>query len=93
MKQLTNIISEGRRRTSTDGVTLLSHEIADYAKKMSRKLPEEVQKALYLLQKYNITSDIVVDDIVAANNSRLKQLAAELNLNIQDLQEFYEYHV
>jgi len=87
MKQLTNIISEGRRRTSTDGVTLLSHEIADYAKKMSRKLPEEVQKALYLLQKYNITSDIVVDDIVTANNSRLKQLAVELNLNIQDLQE------
>lgn len=86
MKNFSNIIEEGRRRTSHDSVNLLSHEIADYSKKMSKKLPEDVVKALYLLQKYNITDGEAVDEIVASNNSRLKTLAEELNISYQDIQ-------
>lgn len=86
MNHISDII-EGRNRTSLDSVSLLSHEIADYTKKMSKKLPEGVLKALYLIQKYNITDGATIDDIAAANISRIKQLAAELNIRVQDVQE------
>lgn len=86
MNNFSNII-EGRNRTSLDGVNLLSHEIADYAKKMSKKLPQEVTNTIYLLQKYDITSGETVDEILASNSGRLKTMAAELNITYQDIQD------
>ena len=86
MNNFSNII-EGRNRTSLDGVNLLSHEIADYAKKMSKKLPQEVTNTIYLLQKYGITSGETVDEILVSNSGRLKTMAAELNITYQDIQD------
>lgn len=86
MNNFSNII-EGRNRTSLDSVNLLSHEIADYAKKMSKKLPQEVTNTIYLLQKYGITSGETVDEILASNSGRLKTMAAELNITYQDIQD------
>ena len=86
MNNFSNII-EGRNRTSLDGVNLLSHEIADYTKKMSKKLPQEVTNTIYLLQKYDITSGETVDEILVSNSGRLKTMAAELNITYQDIQD------
>ena len=86
MNNFSNII-EGRNRTSLDGVNLLSHEIADYTKKMSKKLPQEVTNTIYLLQKYGITSGETVDEILVSNSGRLKTMAAELNITYQDIQD------
>ena len=86
MNNFSNII-EGRNRTSLDGVNLLSHEIADYAKKMSKKLPQEVTNTIYLLQKYGITSGETVDEILVSNSGRLKTMAVELNITYQDIQD------
>ena len=86
MNNFSNII-EGRNRTSLDSVNLLSHEIADYAKKMSKKLPQEVTNTIYLLQKYGITSGETVDEILVSNSGRLKTMAAELNITYQDIQD------
>lgn len=86
MNNFSNII-EGRNRTSLDSVNLLSHEITDYAKKMSKKLPQEVTNTIYLLQKYGITSGETVDEILASNSGRLKTMAAELNITYQDIQD------
>lgn len=85
MKNFSNIL-EGRKRTSHDSVNLLSHEIADYSKKMSKKLPDDVTKAIYLLQKYNITSGDTVDEIITANTGHLKTMAEEMNITYQDIQ-------
>ena len=79
MNNFSNII-EGRNRTSLDGVNLLSHEIADYTKKMSKKLPQEVTNTIYLLQKYGITSGETVDEILVSNSGRLKTMATELKI-------------
>lgn len=87
MKRFTNVISEGRNRTSHDSVALMSHEIADYSKKMSRKLPEDVQKTLYLLQKYNILTREEVENIISANNSEMKNIASQLNIGLPEMQE------
>lgn len=86
MNNFSNII-EGRNRTSLDGVNLLSHEIADYTKKMSKKLPQEVTNTIYLLQKYGITSGETVDEILVSNSGRLKTMAVELNITYQDIQD------
>lgn len=86
MNNFSNII-EGRNRTSLDSVNLLSHEITDYAKKMSKKLPQEVTNTIYLLQKYGITSGETVDEILVSNSGRLKTMAAELNITYQDIQD------
>lgn len=86
MNNFSNII-EGRNRTSLDSVNLLSHEIADYAKKMSKKLPQEVTNTIYLLQKYGITSGETVDEILVSNSGRLKTMAVELNITYQDIQD------
>lgn len=86
MNNFSNII-EGRNRTSLDSVNLLSHEITDYAKKMSKKLPQEVTNTIYLLQKYGITSGETVDEILVSNSGRLKTMATELNITYQDIQD------
>ena len=86
MNNFSNII-EGRNRTSLDSVNLLSHEITDYAKKMSKKLPQEVTNTIYLLQKYGITSGETVDEILVSNSGRLKTMAVELNITYQDIQD------
>ena len=86
MNNFSNII-EGRNRTSLDSVNLLSHEITDYVKKMSKKLPQEVINTIYLLQKYGITSGETVDEILVSNSGRLKTMAVELNITYQDIQD------
>lgn len=86
MRKLTDII-EGRQRTSLDSVNLMSHEIADYAKKMSKKLPESVSKTLYLLQKYNITDGAVVRELASSTGTQVKKMAASLNIKPNEAQE------
>lgn len=80
-------ILEGRKRTSMSGASLLSHEIADYARRLQKKLPESVNKVLYLLQKYNIGSREEVETIRDARVTDLAELSTKYNITSQSVKE------
>lgn len=89
MNNISSIL-EGRNRTSHDSGNLLSHEISDYAKKMSRKLPDTVKKILFLINKNNITSRDTIEDIKTASTAEMSNIAKANNYNLQDVKDLHK---
>ena len=59
MKNFSQLITEGRR--DHEAVALLQDDITKYINKLKKSLPVDVQKAIYLTSKYNITDQDILD--------------------------------
>jgi RNA polymerase sigma factor (sigma-70 family) len=87
MKKFSQIISEGRG--DRDAVNLLQTDITQYVNKLKKSLPVDVQKAIYITSKYDITSREVLDEIRTANKSKLKDLSGKHNIPQGDLEDLW----
>lgn len=87
MKNFSQLITEGRR--DHEAVALLQDDITKYINKLKKSLPVDVQKAIYLTSKYNITSANILDEIRTANKSKLKGLVDKVNMPLNELEDLW----
>lgn len=87
MRNLTKLINEERK--NYDSTSLLRSEITKYINSVKKKLPVNVQKAIYLTSKYNITSGSELDKIRLSNKSNLKNLVDEFNIPLNELEDLW----
>ena len=87
MRNLTKLINEERK--NYDSTSLLRSEITKYINSVKKKLPVNVQKAIYLTSKYNITSGSELDKIRLSNKSNLKNLVDEFNIPSNELEDLW----
>lgn len=87
MRNLTKLINEERK--NHDSTSLLRSEITKYINSVKKKLPVNVQKAIYLTSKYNITSGSELDKIRLSNKSNLKNLVDEFNIPSNELEDLW----
>lgn len=87
MKNFSQLITEGRR--DHEAVALLQDDITKYINKLKKSLPVDVQKAIYLTSKYNITSPDILDEIRTANKSKLKSLVDKVNMPLNELEDLW----
>lgn len=87
MKNFSQLITEGRR--DHEAVALLQDDITKYINKLKKSLPVDVQKAIYLTSKYNITSADILDEIRTANKSKLKGLVDKVNMPLNELEDLW----
>lgn len=86
MKNFSQLITEARH---ADATAMLVHDITAYNSKLKKSLPVDVQKAIYLTAKLNITSSDVLDEIRTANKSKLKSLVDKLNAPLNELEDLW----
>lgn len=86
MRSIT-LFLEGRERTNYDSVSLISSEIAQYKKKMSKEMSEDAKKALLLMEKYNILNKVDAEAIRTATKSKFKSLAKQFNCQPTDIED------
>lgn len=86
MKNFSQLITEARH---ADATAMLVHDITAYNNKLKKSLPVDVQKAIYLTAKLNITSADVLDEIRTANKSKLKSLVDKLNVPLEELEDLW----
>lgn len=72
MINFSNIIRESQKNHESGA--LLKSEVTKYISRVNKKLPANVQKAIYLTQKYNICDRETLDTIRQANKSQLPSL-------------------
>lgn len=87
MKNFSQLITEGRR--DHEAVALLQDDITKYINKLKKSLPVDVQKAIYLTSKYNITDPDILDEIRTANKSKLKSLVDKVNMPLNELEDLW----
>lgn len=76
-------------RQDYDSEVLLRSEITAYINKVKKSLPADVQKVIYLTQKYNLDSAAKIDQIRLANKSKLKDLVDVLGVPQADLEDIW----
>ena len=86
MKNFSQLITEARH---ADATAMLVHDITAYNNKLKKSLPVDVQKAIYLTAKLNITSADVLDEIRTANKSKLKSFVDKLNVPLEELEDLW----
>lgn len=86
MKNFSQLITEARY---ADATAMLVKDITDFNNKLKKSLPIDVQKAIYLTAKLNITSAEVLDEIRTANKSKLKSLVDKLNVPYEELEDLW----
>ena len=86
MKNFSQLITEARH---ADATAMLVHDITAYNNKLKKSLPVDVQKAIYLTAKLNITTADVLDEIRTANKSKLKSLVDKLNVPMEELEDLW----
>lgn len=86
MKNYSQLINESQYSRSEE---ILRSEITDYINKLKKSLPVDVQKAIYLTNKYNITKSTDIDDIRKANKSKLKDFVNKLNMPLSELEDLW----
>lgn len=84
MKNFSQVISETSRSES-----ILVSDITQYINKVKKVLSIDVQKAIYLTAKYNITSSEVLDEIRASSKSKMKSLSEKLDIPVSDLEDLW----
>lgn len=87
MKNFSQLISESDKHESTK---LLRSEITTFINKVKKNLPIDVQKAIYLTSKYDITSADEVDEIRTASKSKLKSLVDKFNMPLEELEDLWQ---
>lgn len=85
MKKISQIIIESR----PNSYTLLQSEITDYINKVNKRLPYNVQKVLYLTQKYNLNSKDQLENIKNSSKGKLKDLVSVYNIPLQELDSIW----
>lgn len=83
MKKFSEKIVE---RKNYDSFSMLSSEIEQYTKKMSKQLPREVQDVLYTLDKYNIVDREDIDLIKAGRKSEMDRISKQYNISTDVLE-------
>ncbi len=87
MKSFKQVIMEAGK--DRDAETIMREEITRYINKLKKSLPVDVQKAIYLTQKYNITSAQDIENIRSANKSKLKDMVDALNIPLSELEDLW----
>ncbi len=87
MKNFSQLINEGRR--NLEATALLQDDITKYINRLKKSLPVDVQKAIYLTSKYNITDPEVLDEIRTANKSKLKTMVDKVNIPLNELEDLW----
>ena len=82
MKKFSQVVVEHR---SDDSYALLQADITRYIQKVKKSLSVDIQKIIYMTQKYNLTSSTQLDEIRNASKSGLKDLVDKYNIPINDL--------
>lgn len=86
MKNFSQLITEARH---ADATAMLVQDITAFNNKLKKSLPVDVQKAIYLTAKLNITTADVLDEIRTANKSKLKSLVDKLNVPLEELEDLW----
>lgn len=86
MKNFSQLITEARYADAND---MLVQDITAFNNKLKKSLSVDVQKAIYLTAKLNITNSEVLDEIRTANKSKLKGLVDKLNVPIEELEDLW----
>ena len=86
MKNFSQLITEARY---ADATAMLVKDITDFNNKLKKSLPVDVQKAIYLTAKLNITSAEVLNEIRTANKSKLRSLVDKLNVPYEELEDLW----
>lgn len=68
---------------------MLVQDITNFNNKLKKSLPVDVQKAIYLTAKLNITSSEVLDEIRTAVKSKLKGLSDKYDIPMADLEDLW----
>ena len=66
---------------------IISKEIADYTKKMTKQLPREVQIVLYMLNKYSIEDREIIDKIKHGKKSDMVDIADKYQIPLNELED------
>lgn len=86
MKNFSQLISEARH---ADATAMLVQDITAFNNKLKKSLPVDVQKAIYLTAKLNITTADDLDEIRTANKSKLKSLVDKFNVPLEELEDLW----
>lgn len=87
MRKFSQLLDENK---SKDSFSILQAEITSYINKVKNQLPANIQKIVYLTQKYNLTSKDQLDKIRNSSKPSLKQLVDEFNIPLDDLVGLWE---
>lgn len=82
MRKFSQVVVEHR---SDDSYALLQADITRYIQKVKKSLSVDIQKIIYMTQKYNLTSSTQLDEIRNASKSGLKDLVDKYSIPINDL--------
>lgn len=85
MKQFSQLTIENRSSSA-----MLRSEIAAYINKVKKSLSYDLQKIIYLTQKYDLGSAEQLDDIRNSSKSKLKDLVDKYNIPLADLTSLWE---
>lgn len=88
MKRFTQII-EARNSMSQSAMRALQSEIAEFNKKMSTKIPEEVSIATSLLNKYSIYDPDAVKQMASATKSDQRRFTEEFSMDAKDAEQLF----
>lgn len=84
MRVFSQIITEARVNYDSD--SLLQSEISKFITKVNKRIPKNVQQAIYLTGKWNITDPKTLDEIRTATKSKLPDLVKKLGIDSRDLE-------
>lgn len=87
MKKFSQFVSESRGDHESDA--LLVSEITSFINKVKKRLPADVQRAIYLSSKLGLGTAKDIDEIRTANKSKLKDLVDKFNVQYEDLEDLW----
>lgn len=85
MKKFSQMVMESPKSSEE----ILVADITNYINRVKKVLSIDVQKAIYLTAKYNITSAEELDKIRTATKSKLKSLAEDFNMPQPDMEDLW----
>lgn len=74
---------------NTSSEKLLQSDITKFINKVKKNIGVDVQKAIYLSSKYNLTSAAQLDEIRLASKTKLTDLSDKYNIPIKDLTDLW----
>lgn len=87
MRNFSQFVSEGR--SELEATSLLTSDITSFINKVKKRLPADVQRAIYLSVKLGLNTAKDIDTVRTANKSKLKDLVDKYNVQLSDLEDLW----